>query len=120
MSEADAKSRRVARGRRRPRAGGIGLAALAVLTGLVACTQSADSSKPVAVGAAPSAASSSASPAADAAGKAAVDAYDAALRYEVGAYAKMNPTAASLKKYLGEPDLTGTACHRDRLLPVAG
>ena len=107
MSEADAMSPRVARGRRRPRAGGIGLAALALLTGLVACTQSADSSTPISVGAAPSAASSSANPAADAAGKAAVEAYNAALTYEVGAFVKMNPTVASLKKYLGEPDLDG-------------
>ena len=105
MSEAGATSRRAARGRRR--LGGIGLAALAVLTGLAACTQSADSSKPLAVGAAPSAASSSADPAAESAGKAAVEAYDAALTYEAGAYVKMNPTAASLKKYLGEPDLDG-------------
>lgn len=107
MSEADATSRRVARDRRRTRAAGIGLAALALLTGLVACTQSADSSTPIAVGAAPSAASSSANPGADAAGKAAVAAYDATLTYEVGSFAKMNPTAASLKKFLGEPALDG-------------
>jgi hypothetical protein len=107
VSEADATSRHAARGRQRPRAGGIGLAALALLTGLVACTQSADSSKPISVGGAPSAASSSANPAAGAAGKAAVDAYNAALTYKVGAFVKMNPTAASLKKYLGEPDLDG-------------
>ncbi len=104
MSEADAASRRVPRGRRRL---GAGLAALAVLTGVTACTQSADSSKPLALGAAPSAASLSADPAAESAGKAAVEAYDAALTYEAGAYVKMNPTAASLRKYLGEPDLDG-------------
>jgi hypothetical protein len=107
VSEADRPSRQAARGRRRPRAGGIGLAALALLAGLAACTQSADSSRPIAVGAAPSAVTSSANPAAEAAGKAAVEAYDAALTYEVGAFVKMNPTAASLKKYLGEPDLDG-------------
>jgi hypothetical protein len=107
VSEADATFQRAARGRRRLQAGGVGLAALALLTGLAACTQSADSSDPIAVGAAPSAASSSANPAADDAAKAAVDAYGAALTYEVGAFVKMNPTAASLKKYLGEPDLDG-------------
>lgn len=107
MSEADATFRRTAHGRRRPRSGGAGLAALALLTGLAACTQSADSSNPTAVGAAPSAASSSANQAADAAAKAAVNAYDAALTYEVGAFVKMNPTAASLKRYLGQPDLDG-------------
>ena len=107
MSEAGATPGRIARGRQRPRAAGVALAALALLTGLAACTQSADSSTPLAVGAAPSASSSSANPAADAAGKAAVAAYDAALTYKVGAFVKMNPTTASLKKYLGEPDLDG-------------
>src|SRR5690242_14985720 len=73
VSEADVGSRSGARGRRRL---GAGLAALAMLTGVAACTQSADSSKPLAVGAAPSAASSSADPAAATAGKAAVEAYN--------------------------------------------
>lgn len=107
MCEAGAPSRQAARGRRRSRAASIGLAALALVAGLVACAKSADSSKPIALGAAPSAPASSADSAADAAGKAAVQAYDAALTYEVSAFVKMNPTAASLKKYLGEPDLDG-------------
>jgi hypothetical protein len=107
VSEAGVICSRAARGRRGLGAGAVGLAALALLTGLVACTHPADSSKPVAIGGAPSVASSSANPAADAAGKAAVAAYNKALRYEVDAFAKMSPTAASLKKYLGEPDLDG-------------
>lgn len=84
------------------------MAAATVLTALVACTKSADSSTPAAAGAIPSAASSSAT-AADAAGKAAVDAYNAGRTYEVGAFAKMKSTAADLRKYLGEPDLDGVA-----------
>lgn len=108
MSEVDAPPQAVGRWRRRPHAGGIALASLVVLTALVACTKSADSTTPVALGPAPSA-SSSANSAADAAGKAAVDAYNAALTYEVGAYAKMKSTPAELGKYLGEPALDGVA-----------
>jgi hypothetical protein len=108
VSEADAPCQPVERRSRRLRAGAIALASTAVMTALVACTKSADSSQPVALGAAPSA-SSSANSEADAAGKAAVDAYDAALTYEVGAFAKMKSTAADLRKYLGEPDLDSVA-----------
>jgi hypothetical protein len=107
VSEADVTSWfAVHRNRRRRRAGGAVVAAAIVLTALVGCTKSADSSTPVTAGAIPSAASSSAT-AAEAAGKAAVDAYDAALSYEVVAYAKMNSTTAEMRKYLGEPDLDG-------------
>jgi hypothetical protein len=109
VSEADVTSRfAVHVNRRWRRAGGAAIAAATVLTALVACTKSADSSTPVTAGAIPSAASSSAT-AADAAGKAAVDAYNAALTYQVGAMAKMKSTAADLRKYLGEPDLDSVA-----------
>ncbi len=93
--------------RRWQRANRMGLAAIALLTTLVACSHSPNTSQPAAAAAIPSASKSSANAAADAAGQAAVTAYNAALTYEVGAYAKMNSTAADLKKYLGEPDLDG-------------
>ena len=109
MSVAVAASRPIGHRRGRLPAGAIALASIAVMTALVGCTKSADPSQPAALGAAPSAATSSANSAADTAGKAAVDAYNAALTYEVGALAKMKSTPADLRKYLGEPDLDSVA-----------
>jgi hypothetical protein len=107
VSEAHVLFRPSMRPYRWQRANGMTLAAMALVTTLVACTHSPHTSLPAAAAAIPSASKSSANAAVNAAGKAAVDAYDAALTYEVGAFVKMNPTAASLKKYLGEPDLDG-------------
>jgi hypothetical protein len=107
VSETDVPFRPARRRRRWRRADGLSLAAMAVLTTLVGCTDSAGSSPPAAAAAVPSASSSSANAAADAAAKAAVTAYNKALTYEIGAFAKMNSTATDLRKYLGEPDLDG-------------
>jgi len=112
VSEADVPLRPARCRRRRHRANGISLAAMAVLTTLVGCTHSADSSQPAAA-AVPLASRSSANAAADAAGKAAVTAYNKALTYEVGAFAKMNSTAPDLRRYLGEPDLDGVVFATD-------
>jgi hypothetical protein len=68
-----------------------------------------DTSQPVAVSVSPSATNSPAGDSAsDAAGKAAVAAYDAALKFQVGAFAKMNATAGDYQKYLTSPALDST------------
>lgn len=109
MSEADWPSERRLGLRRWHRTAGVGIAAAIVLATLVACSHSADASEPAAAAVVPSASNSSADAAADAAGKAAVDAYDAALTYEVKAFTTMKSAASDRRKYLGEPDLDGVA-----------